>query len=333
MEIQFNRSRPIDVIAVGRATIDLYANEIGPLEKASTFTKYVGGSPANTAVAMSKMGLNVGYIGKVSSDPLGKYIKIYLSQKGVDVSHIYFAEKNIRTGITIGELKSPSECNCFMYRNNAADLHISCSEIDESYVKQASAILISGTSLTSGPAREAVFTLIEYAKKNNVRIIFDPDYRKYTWNSPVETAVYYLLAAEKADIVLGTREEFNYLEALIMPGNTDDNKTAKNLLSRGVSLISIKHGKKGSTVYTCDGHVYKGNIYPAKVLKTFGAGDAYAGSFIYGLLNKKSIQDTLNYAAAASAITISGHSCSDSIPTLEEVEKYIASHKMILPQQ
>ena len=72
--LKFDLQKPNDVVAFGRATIDLYANEIGPMEEAKTFSKYVGGSPANTAVAMARLGLKVGYIGKVSDDQFGRFI-------------------------------------------------------------------------------------------------------------------------------------------------------------------------------------------------------------------------------------------------------------------
>ena len=139
LNIDFNKPR--DVVAFGRATIDLYANEIGPLEDALTFSKYVGGSPANTAVAMGKLGLKVGYIGKVSDDPFGRYIVRYLSEASVDTSHITVAEPGTRSGITIGEILEDG-CNYFVYRKDCADLHISCSELDEKYIASHKIILI-----------------------------------------------------------------------------------------------------------------------------------------------------------------------------------------------
>lgn len=317
----------MDIAAMGRATVDLYANETGPLEDASTFTKSVGGSPANTAVAMANMGLKTGYIGKVSDDPFGRFIVRYLKGKGIDVSRIRVDHTGARSGVTIGEIKSPGECSCFVYREKAADLNIECREIDEAYLRKFKGILISGTSLSHSPARESVFLAMEYAKRNNVRVIFDPDYREGTWNSSDETAVYDRLAAQKADLVVGTREEFDRMESLTMPGNADDRKTADYLFGSGVKLVSIKHGKQGSNVYTCDGGVYHGPVYPAKVQKTFGAGDAYAGAFLYGLLSGKSIEDALRYAAAAASITISGRSCADSTPTREEVETYLKAYE------
>ena len=99
-------------------------------------------------------------------------------------------------------------------------------------------------------------------------------------------------------------------------------------MDKGVSLVSIKKGKKGSLIYTPEG-ITAGGIYPAKVLKTFGAGDSYSSAFNYGLIHGKTIEEALKYAAAASSITISGHSCSDAMPTLKEVEDYMASHEYV----
>lgn len=329
MYLNIDQSKPRDVAAFGRATIDLYANEIGPMEDAVTFTKYVGGSPANTAVAMSKLGLAVGYLGKVSDDQFGRFITRYLAQQGVDVSHIAVAAPGVRSGVTMGEIK-PGECSCFMYRNDCADLHISCAQLDEAYIASHKLLLISGTSLTHSPAREAVFLAMEMAKRNGVAISFDLDYRDGTWDSPEEASIYYTLAARQADMVLGTREEFDIMEKLYHPGNQNDDASAKWLLEAGVSVVSIKQGKQGSHIYTAQGKTI-GGIYPAKVLKTFGAGDSYSSAFTFGLLKGKSMEQALRYAAAASSITISGHSCSDSMPTLSQVEEYMASHEYVLP--
>jgi len=329
--LTFDQTKPRDVAAFGRATVDLYANEIGPLAEAKTFSKYVGGSPANTAVAMARLGMAVGYIGKVSADPFGQFVKGYLAQNGVDTSHIATAAAGVRTGVTIGEIL-PDTCNYYVYRNGCADLHIAPGEMDEAYIASHKLLLISGTSLSHSPAREAVFVALAMAKRCGTRVAFDLDYRDYTWDSAEEAAVYLTLAAEKADIVLGTRDEFDVMEALLHPGNRSDAQSAAWLLKKGVSLVSIKKGRRGSLVYTAEGTT-AGGIYPAKVLKTFGAGDSYSSAFNWGLLHGRTIAESLRYAAAASAITITGHSCSDAMPSLEQVEEYIASHEYVLSDE
>lgn len=331
MYLNIDQSKPNDVAAFGRATIDLYANEIGPMEDAVTFTKYVGGSPANTAVAMAQLGLKVGYVGKVSDDQFGRFITRYLSRQGVDTSHIAVAEPGVRSGVTMGEIK-PGECSYFMYRNDCADLHIDCAQLDEGYIASHKLLLISGTSLTYSPAREAVFLAMDMAKRRGVAISLDLDYRSGTWDSPEAASVYYTLAARQADMVLGTREEFDVMEKLFHPGNRNDASSARWLLDAGVSVVSIKQGKKGSHIFTPQGKTV-GGIYPAQVLKTFGAGDSYSSAFTFALLRGMTMDQALRYAAAASSITISGHSCSDAMPTLAQVEDYMETHQYVLPSQ
>lgn len=330
MLLSLDHTKPMDVVAFGRSTVDLYANEIGPLEEAVTFSKYVGGSPANTAVAMARLGLSVGYIGKVSDDPLGRYILNYLSSSNVDTSHIRTAVAGIRSGLTIGEIL-PDKSNYFVYRNNCADLQIECSEIDESYISLHKIILISGTSLSHSPAREAVFKAIALAKRHNVAVAFDLDYREYTWDNEDKASIYLTLAAKQADIVFGTRDEFDVMQHAYSD-NHDDSLTAKKLLDSGVSIVGIKKGKLGSHMYTQE-KTFIGGIYHSKVLKTFGAGDSYSGSFLYSLVRGLPIDIGLRYAAAASSITISGHSCSASMPNLEEIEKYIKENEYIVYQK
>ena len=286
--------------------------------------------PANTAVAMARLGLEVGYIGKVSDDQFGRFIVRYLDDQGVDTSHIETAAPGIRSGVTMGEIKEGS-CNCFMYRTDCADLHIDCAQLDESYIASHKLLLISGTSLSHSPAREAVFLAIAMAKRNGVVVAFDLDYRDGTWDNDDETSIYFTLAAQQADMVLGTREEFDKMEELFHPGNHDDDRSAHWLLEKGVSLVSIKQGKKGSHLYTAEGRTM-GGIYPTKVLKSFGAGDSYSGSFNNALIRGKSLEEALKYAAAAASITITGHSCSDAMPTLDQVEEYMQTHEYQMPE-
>lgn len=330
MSLKFDEHKKKDVVAFGRATVDLYTNEIGSLEDAKTFSKYVGGSPANTAVAFARLGLKVGYIGKVSNDGFGRFITRFLAQNGIDTSHIATAEDGVHSGITIGEIML-DKCRCFVYRKDCADLHINCEQLDEKYIAQHKLLLISGTSLSHSPAREAVFVAIEYAHRNNTMVCLDLDYRDGTWDTVEEASTYYSLAAGKADFVVGTREEFNIMEKLAHSGNNDNDKSAKWLLDKGVSLVSIKEGKKGSIVY--DGNKkYVGGIYPTKVPKSFGAGDSYSAAFNYSLLKGKNIDEALKYAAAASSITITGHSCSDAMPRIEQVEAYLKVHNYVMPE-
>lgn len=322
--LQFEKDRPLDLIAVGRLCIDLNANETNrPMEESSTFTKYVGGSPANIAIGSARLGQKTGFIGKVSDDQMGRFITNYLKKNNIDTQGVKIDQTGAVTGLAFTEIKSPEDCSILMYRDNAADLKLHPSEVDEKYIKQSKSLLISGTALAKSPSREAVFLALEYAVKHRVRIIFDLDYRPYTWTDEAETAVYYNLAAEKCDVIIGTREEFDMMEKLVNIERSDDHYTASRWFSYRANLVVIKHGEAGSIAYTKGGQSYRSGVFRTNVLKTFGAGDSYASAFIYGLMNGKEISEAMKMGSASASIVISRHSCSDAMPTEDELLEHM----------
>lgn len=311
-----------DVIAIGRACIDLNANEYNrPMEETMSFNKYVGGSPANIVIGASRLGLKTGFIGKVSDDQHGRYIKNYLADVGVDVSHVVTDQEGHKTGLTFTEIVSPEESNILMYREGVADLYLTSKEIDETYIKESKMIVISGTALSQSPSREAVLSALAIAKKNKVTVIFELDYRPYTWVNDEETAIYYSLVAEQADIVIGTRDEYNRMENVVKGTNE---VTVAYLFQYSPELLVIKHGLHGSNAYTKSKGSYSISPYKSNVLKTFGAGDSYAAAFLYALNSSKSVKEALQYGSAAAAIVISKHSSSEAMPTVKEIEELIA---------
>lgn len=322
--LNFNENKPFDLIAIGRLCIDLNANEIHrPMEETRTFTKYVGGSPANIAIGSARLGQKTGFIGKVSNDQMGRFITDYLEKNQIDTSSVKVDQTGAVTGLAFTEIKSPEDCSILMYRDNVADLKLHPSEIDEGYIKQSKTLLVSGTALAKSPSREAVFLALEYAVKHDVRIIFDLDYRPYTWVDEAETAVYYNLAAEKCDVIIGTREEFDMMEKLLNVKESSDDYTASRWFSYRAELVVIKHGGSGSIAYTKDGRSHRSGIFRTNVLKTFGAGDSYASAFIYGLMNGKEVSEAMKMGSASASLVISRHSCSDAMPTKEELTQHM----------
>ncbi|QKE72892.1 5-dehydro-2-deoxygluconokinase [Arthrobacter citreus] len=318
--LQFKQDRPMDLIAIGRLCIDLNANETNrPMEETVTFTKYVGGSPANIAIGFTRLGQKTGFIGKVSDDQMGRFILDYLNKNAIDTSGVKVDNTGAVTGLAFTEIKSPSDCSILMYRDNVADLKLHPSEVDEMYIKQSKALLISGTALAKSPSREAVFVAIEYALKHGVTVFFDLDYRPYSWTNEKETAVYYNLVAEKCDCIIGTREEFDMMEKLLNVKESNDQYTASRWFSYRAKIVVIKHGGAGSISYTKDGASHKSGIFRTNVLKTFGAGDSYASAFIYGLMSDKDVSEAMKMGSASASIVISRHSCSDAMPTIDEL--------------
>ncbi|MGG1312717.1 5-dehydro-2-deoxygluconokinase [Cohnella laeviribosi] len=324
--VNFPAGRELDFAAIGRLCIDLNANEINrPMEETRTFTKYVGGSPANIAIGMSRLGMKTAFIGKIADDQMGRFIHRYLNDNGIDTANVVVDKTGAVTGLAFTEIKSPTDCSILMYRDNVADLKLTPGEVSEELIARTKMLLISGTALAQSPSREAVFQALVYARRHGAVVAFDLDYRPYTWKSEEETAVYYNLAAEKCDILLGTREEFDMMERFERNPDRSDRVTAEKWFDHAARIVIIKHGKAGSIAYTKDGASHRARSYPAKVVKTFGAGDAYAAGFLYGVMQGWTLEKSMSFGSAAASIVISSHSCSDAMPTADQVESYMAS--------
>jgi len=326
-KLNFLSERPFDLIGIGRLSIDLNADQFNrPMEDTTSFTKYVGGSPANITIGASRLGLKAGFIGKVSDDQMGRFITRYLEENTIDTSSVAVDNTGAMTGLAFTEIKSPEDCSILMYRDNVADLKLDTTNVSEAYIKKTKTLLISGTALAASPSREAVFLALDYARKHEVIVVFDLDYRAYTWKSEKETATYYNLAAEKSDVIIGTREEFDMMEQFEKSQNTDE-QTAQKWFDHHAEIVVIKHGGEGSITYTKSGSSYTGGTFKTKVLKTFGAGDSYASAFIYGLMNSWEISEAMEFGSASAAIVISKHSCSDAMPSSDEIKQFIATAK------
>lgn len=331
--IEFDSARKYDVIFLGRIAIDfnpaysdLVKEEFKPLKRVHYFEKFVGGSPANIACGIRKHGMSAGFFAKVSEDQFGDYVIEYFKDRGIDISHITRAKHGEKIGLTFTEMLSPSDSSILMYRNQAADLALEVEDIDEDYIRQGKSLLISGTALCQSPSREAALKAVMLAKRSNTKVIFDIDYRAYNWKNLDEISIYYAMLAKQADIIMGSREEFDLTERLLRPG-MDDAESAGYWMSQNAAIVVIKHGMQGSTAYTCDGQRFSIKPFPVKARKGFGGGDGYGAAFLYGLFQNWDIIDCLEFGSAEASMMVTSNSCSDDLPTTEEVREFIRQEK------
>jgi len=331
--IKFNNDRPLDMIFLGRVAIDFnpaYSAEVKegfkPLKDVHYFEKFVGGSPANTAVGVTKHGLKAGFLGKVSDDQFGDYVTEYFNEAGIDTSHITRCTGGEKLGLTFTEMLSSSKSRILMYRNAIADLQLNVSDIDEDYIGSAKSLLVSGTALAQSPSREAAIKAVLLAKKTGTNIIFDIDYREYNWKNDDEISIYYSMIAKEADIIMGSREEFDLTEKLINPGMSDM-ESASYWHNNNAKIVVIKHGMNGSTAYTADGQNFSIKPFPVEARKGFGGGDGYSAGFLYGLYSGWDITDCLEFGSAEASMMVRSNNCSDALPGPEDVKQFIKKEK------
>ena len=301
--ITFDETRPMDLVLLGRIAVDFNpVDYFQPLEDCTTFKKYVGGSPANIAVGVSRHGLKAGFFARVSDDQFGDFVTHFFEKEGIDTSRVRRCEHGEKIGLTFTEILSRDESSILMYRNCIADLQLCPADIDEEYIRNAKAILISGTALAASPSREAALKAVMIAKRVGTRVIFDIDYRAYNWTCEDEISIYYSMVAKNADIIMGSREEFDLTERLIEPGR-DDWQSAKAWHEAGAKIV------------------------PVDALKSFGGGDGYGSGFLYGLFQGWEMIDCLEFGSAEAAMMVAAHSCSQDLPGTEQVKDFIRDCK------
>ncbi len=318
--------RTRDCVTFGRANMDLYTQSGRSIEETPVFAKSVGGTPANIAAAMARLGMKVGMITRAAADPIGRFVVESLQRLGVDTSHIVFDHSGARTSIAFAETRSAGS-NTVLYRNNAADLLVNPTDIDAEYIRSTAMLLLSGTALSESPSRDAAMLAVGIARKAGTLIALDIDFRPYSWRNRESASVALMFAAESCDIVIGTREEFDVLELVYgndaIADRDRDALTARRLIEAGNSVVVVKRGEDGSTAYTATGRTVQGPVFPVVPAKVYGAGDAFAGALLARLLVGAELDEALTAGAANASINISRTRCAEDMATWEELVQFI----------
>ncbi|WP_394209986.1 5-dehydro-2-deoxygluconokinase [Enterovibrio calviensis] len=320
-------TRPLDVICLGRAGVDFYGNTDGADFCAeSSFKKSVGGSPANVAIGLATLGAKAGFIGCVSDDAQGRYVRHYMQEKGIDLSGVKTLSGEYRTSLAVAELRPEPEV--VIYRNNAADLALNAKDISSEYLASSRCLFVSGTALSTNPSRLATLSAMQTAQLSGTLVVLDLDYRAYSWASPEDPPHFYRLAASLSDVVIGNREEF---EVMGIPHDHEEShiNAASELLSGGTELVVIKAGAEGCDLFGLDGN---GNllkrsqaIFNVQARKPYGAGDAFAAALLYALLYQHNLKDAVAMGAANAAINVTGDTCADAMSKLPALIAFMES--------
>lgn len=334
-----NRSKTLDLILAGRAGIDLNTGSLNcPFSEVQCFTKSVGGSPANIVQGAQRLGLRTGFIGKIACDGMGEYILESFRAQGIDTAGLVLDHTGARNCLALTEILSPAQSGgyasdpqafhhgTYLYREKTADLLLSPDDIDEDYVASARAVLISGTALSQSPSREAMMTILTYAKRHGTQVLMDIDYRPFGWTDRAETARVYAAAIAQCDGIIGNREEFDAIEFLEMPENRDNRRSAEALLAKGVQLVIVKDGAAGSWGYPAGGEIVRCGAIATQAIKTFGSGDAYAAGLLFGRLTGRPLADSIALGTACASLALTGISCADAMPTLAAAEAHLRQH-------
>lgn len=303
----------LEVVTMGRVSVDLYPEQIGvPLADVKTFSKSLGGSATNVAVAAARLGHPSAVITKVGDDGFGPYVRKALEGFGVDGRWVG-TDPDLRTPIVFCEIYPPDNFPLLFYREpKAPDMNLAPEDLDLDAIAAAPLFWMTGTGLSDEPSRTATLKALEQRREGIT--VFDLDYRPMLWRSEDEAGRIYREALRHATVAVGNQEEVE-----VAVGTRDPSEASAALLDLGLELAVVKRGPRGVLARTAEGVVEVPPIQ-VEILNGLGAGDAFGGALCHALLSGWDPERTIRYANAAGAIVASRLACADDMPTREEVE-------------
>ncbi len=309
---------PFDVITMGRVSVDVYPQQVGVgLEDVTSFGKFLGGSSTNVAVAASRLGHRAATITRTGDDPFGRFVHTALQGFGVDDTWVTSVE-DLATPVVFCEIFPPDDFPLYFYRGpQAPDLHISADDLDYDAIRAAEIFWVTVTGLSQSPSREAHLAALEARSGAGGNTILDLDYRPMFWDSPEHATAEIAKALPHVSVAVGNKEECS-----VAVGETEPAAAAQALQDAGVDLAIVKQGPEGVLGVRGDESVVVPPV-PVQVVNGLGAGDAFGGALVHGLLTGASLTDVLAGANAAGSYVAGQLSCADAMPTLDQLSTYL----------
>jgi len=332
---------PLDLITIGRSSVDLYGQQIGGrLEDMASFSKAVGGCPANIAIGTARLGLRSALISRVGDEHFGRFIREQLEREGVATGGLATDPSRL-TALAILGVRDSHSFPLIFYRSDCADAALDESDIDPRLLARAGAVCVTGTHFSrphSAAAQlKAMRLMRDPSRPSPGRVVFDIDYRPNLWGLAghgageeryirSETVTGHLAGIlPECDLIVGTEEELH------IAGGSEDTLAAIRAIRAlaPAATIVCKRGPMGCVVFTGpipgsleDG--IKGPGFPVEVYNTLGAGDAFMSGFLRGWLRGEPVETCCAWANASGAFAVSRLLCSPESPTFPELERFLA---------
>ena len=328
--------KTLDVITIGRSSVDLYGAQIGGrLEDMGSFQKYVGGSPTNMATGAARLGLRSALITRVGDEHMGRFLREELVREGVDVRGVITDPERLTALVLLG-IRDDKRFPLIFYRENCADMALCEGDIDADFIAEARAVVATGTHLSHAQTQGAVLKALQLARQAGAQTALDIDYRPNLWGLAghgdgesrfIESA----LVTERLqatlhmfDLIVGTEEEFH-----IAGGTTDTMSALRAVRSVSDATLICKRGPMGAAAFAGDipDHLDDGESgpgFPIEVFNVLGAGDGFMAGLLKGWLDGAPWPVALKYANACGAFAVSRHGCTPAYPSLTELEFFLS---------
>lgn len=308
-------------VIIGRAGMDFYPEPPGTkTEHATHFFSCLGGSSANIGVAITRLGGSADLVTCVSDDAIGRFALNELDRYGVGRAHVRSVGGEARNSLAVVET-TIEDHQSVIYRNGAADFEMSEADVAAVDYPSYSGLITTGTVLAAEPSRSAAFRAFDLARAAGLPLIFDIDYRPYSWPSAEVAAEVYSRAGALCDVIVGNDVEFGFMAGDYARGLDK----ARDLVGQGAKIAVYKMGEKGAVTITSEGEIRTG-IYPTQALKPTGAGDSFMGGFVSGLAAGLPLREAVLQGSAAAAMVVARVGCAPAMPTRAELDAFLRDH-------
>lgn len=313
----------LDVICVGSATVDVFLStefseliKIKNKKKEMDFVAYptgskilvkelistTGGGATNCAVSFARLGLKTGCISKIGIDSNAEFIKAGMKKEGV--KDLFVSKKNERTGYSIILDSIEHDRTILAFKGSNNDL-----KFDELDKKKFKARWFYFSAML-GESFETLKKLAKYAKKKNIKVAFNASqYLARKGKKGLKDIL------DNCHLLVLNKEEAEF----IVKGK-NLRELAVNLSKQIPGIVVITNGRHGAIVYD-DEFFYEVVTNDVKVIETTGAGDAFASSFLAGLLLKKDIDFAIQLASTNAESVIQHHGAKNKLLSLKEAIK------------
>lgn len=320
-----------DVICIGELLIDFVATESNrSLPDVTGFIGAPGGAPANVAVAIQRLGLSAGFVGKVGDDPFGVKLRRTLDDTGVDTTYL-FADPDARTTIVFVAVRDDGRKDMCFYRNPGADMRLLPEEITPALFEGARCFHYGSITFIDEPGASAQRKALQMARERGLLISYDPNYRPTLWPDEATARRVIQDSFQYAHLAKIAEEEW-----AVATGHADLDAGIQAVLDRGVELLILSRGGDGALVTNGEYRIEIPALQDINVVETTGAGDGFMGAMITRLLpeferlgslkavDEATVRAALHYANHVGALTCTRPGAIPALPFAREVEAFIA---------
>ncbi|EEF41245.1 probable fructokinase-5 [Ricinus communis] len=317
------------IVSFGEMLIDFVPDVAGvSLAESGAFIKAPGGAPANVACAITKLGGNSAFIGKVGEDEFGHMLVNILKKNGVNCEGVSF-DQEARTALAFVTLKKNGEREFMFYRNPSADMLLKESELNMGLIKQAKIFHYGSISLISEPCRSAHMAAMKAAKAAGILLSYDPNVRLPLWPSHEAARDGIKSIWNEADFIKVSDDEV----AFLTQGDPTKEEVVLSLYHDRLKLLIVTDGEKGCRYFTKS---FKGKVsgYSVKTVDTTGAGDAFVGALLVSVAkdasifeNEGKLKEALTFANACGAICTTQKGAIPALPSTSDAQALIKSSK------